>query len=82
MAEKLPELFAQAISAVKDIDVDRLVVFDNGSGDGIANAASQRVNASYLFLEQLAQRFGLDFEDIIRSAVRIADGGKEVLAAS
>jgi hypothetical protein len=40
------------------------------------------VNASYLFLEQLAQRFGLDFEDIIRSGARIGGGGTEVLAAS
>jgi flotillin len=78
MAEKLPELFGQAVGAVKDIDIDRLVVFDGGSGDGIAHAANQRVNASYLFLEQLAQRFGLDFEQVVRSGVRIGDGVKEV----
>jgi flotillin len=82
MAEKLPELFGQAVSAVKDIDVDRLVVFDGGSGDGIAAAANQRVNASYLFLEQLAQRFGVDFEEIVRGGARIGGGAKEVLAAS
>jgi flotillin len=80
MAEKLPELFGQAVGAVKDIDIDRLVVFDGGSGDGIATAANQRVNASYLFLEQLAQRFGLDFEQVLRSGFRLTDGGKEVVA--
>ena len=75
MAEKLPELFGQAVTAVKGIDVDRLVVFDGGSGDGVAAAANQRVNASYLFLEQLAQRFGLDFEKVLRSGLRITDRG-------
>jgi flotillin len=73
MAEKLPELFGQAVHALKDIDVDRLVVFDGGSGDGLANAANQRVNASYLVLEQLAQRFGLDFEQVLHGALKIKD---------
>jgi flotillin len=73
MAEKLPELFGQAVHALKDIDVDRLVVFDGGTGDGLANAANQRVNASYLVLEQLAQRFGLDFEQVLRGAVKLPE---------
>jgi flotillin len=71
MAEKLPELFGQAVGALQNMDVDRLVVFDGGSGDGLANAANQRVNASYLVLEQLAQRFGVDFETVLKSAVKI-----------
>src|SRR5688572_3086055 len=79
MAEKLPELFGQAINAVKDIDVDRLIVFDGGSGDGVAAAANQRVNASYLFLEQLAQRFGVDFEQVLRGGIKVSDGGKEIM---
>jgi len=79
MAEKLPELFGQAVTAVKGIDVDRLVVFDGGSGDGVAAAANQRVNASYLFLEQLAQRFGLDFEQVLRGGLRMSEGGKEIM---
>jgi flotillin len=80
MAEKLPGLFGQAVAAVQDIDVDRLVVFDGGSGDGIARAANQRVNASYLFLEQLAQRFGLDFEQVLRGGFKVSDGAKEIVA--
>jgi flotillin len=75
MAEKLPDLFGQAVGAMKDMDIDRLVVFDGGSGEGIANAANQRVNASYLVLEQLAQRFGVDFEQVLRGAVRVGNGG-------
>jgi flotillin len=71
MAEKLPDLFGQAVAALKDMDVDRLVVFDGGTGDGLANAANQRVNASYLVLEQLAQRFGVDFESVLKSAVKV-----------
>ena len=73
MAEKLPELFGQAVGALKDMDVDRLVVFDGGSGDGLANAANQRVNASYLVLEQLAQRFGVDFEQVLKAAVKVPE---------
>jgi flotillin len=73
MAEKLPELFGQAVHALKDIDIDRLVVFDGGAGDGLANAANQRVNASYLVLEQLAQRFGLDFEQVLRGTVKVPE---------
>ena len=73
MAEKLPDLFGQAVHALKDMDVDRLVVFDGGSGDGLANAANQRVNASYLVLEQLAQRFGLDFEQVLKGTLKVQD---------
>jgi flotillin len=73
MAEKLPDLFGQAVHALKDMDVDRLVVFDGGSGDGLANAANQRVNASYLVLEQLAQRFGLDFEQVLKGTLKVPE---------
>jgi flotillin len=70
MAEKLREMLPIAMETVKDIDVERLVIVDNGDGTGVASAAGQRANAAYALLEGLASRFGLNIDTVIQGALK------------
>ena len=70
MAEKLPQLLGTAVDAVKGIEIDRLVVMDGGSGDGVSNAANQRVNAAFKTLEGLGSAFGIDIQSVLQGAAR------------
>lgn len=70
MAEKLPALLETAVGAVKGIEIDRLVVMDGGQGDGVGNAANQRVNAAYRTLEGLGSAFGIDIQEVLQSAAK------------
>jgi flotillin len=72
LAEKLPELLATAVEAVRGIEIDRLVVLDGGEGEGVSNAANQRVRGALGTVEGLASALGLDLEEVIRAANRKA----------
>ncbi len=72
MAEKLPALLATSIEAVKGIEIDRLVVLDGGAGDGVGNAANQRVNAAFRTIEGLGSAFGVDIQSVLQAAARKA----------
>src|SRR5687768_10916159 len=71
IAEKLPSLLGQALEAMKDIDIDRVTVVDSGSGQGVANATTQKVNASLVALQQVAGAMGLDLEEFVRNLNRV-----------
>jgi flotillin len=62
LAEKLPALLGVTVDAMKDVSIQRLTVIDGGSGQGVANAATQKVNASIAALEQIAGAMGLDMD--------------------
>jgi len=66
LAEKMPQLLGVAVEAMKDVDIQRLTVIDSGSGQGVANAATQRVNASLAALEHVAGALGLDLDRLVR----------------
>jgi flotillin len=70
MAEKLPTLLHTAVDAVKGIEIDRLVVMDGGAGDGVGNAATQRINAAYKTLEGLGSAFGIDVQQVLQAAAK------------
>jgi len=72
MAEKLPELLATAVEAVKGTEIDRLVVLDGGDGNGVSNAANQRVRGALGTIEALASSIGLDLEEVLKAANRKA----------
>ena len=57
---------------MKDVRIDRLTVVEGGSGEGVANAATQKVNASLRALEQVAGALGLDLDDFVKRATRVA----------
>lgn len=81
MAEKLPQLLGTAVDAVKGIEIDRLVVMDGGSGDGVGNAANQRVNAAFRTLEGLGSAFGIDVQSVLQGAARRVENTPAVPAA-
>jgi flotillin len=66
---------------VKGIDIDRLVVMDGGAGDGVANAANQKVNAAYKTLEGLGSALGIDIQQLLQNASRRIDPRAAVPAA-
>jgi flotillin len=72
MAEKLPQLLETAVEAVKGTEIDRLVVLDAGEGDGVANAANQRVKGALGTMESMAATLGLDLEEVFKAANRRA----------
>ncbi len=80
MAEKLPQLLHTAVDAVKGIEIDRLVVMDGGAGDGVSNAANQRINAAYKTLEGLGSAFGIDVQEVLQAAAKRA--GQPAVPAS
>ena len=71
IAEKLPALLGQALNAMRDIDIERVTVIDSGSGQGVANATTQKVNASLAALQQVAGAMGLDLDDFVKGLTRI-----------
>lgn len=75
LAEKLPELLRISVDAVKDVDIDRLIVLDSGEGGGTANAANQRVRGALGTIEGLAASLGIDIEGALRGAAQRVAGG-------
>jgi flotillin len=74
LAEKLPALLGVTVSAMKDVNIQRLTVVDSGGGQGVANAATQKVSASIAALEQVAGAMGLDLDRFVK---RISAGAAE-----
>lgn len=70
LAEKLPGLLATAVEAVEGVDIERLVVVDGGDGQGVANAANQRVGGAFGTIERLTSSLGLDIEEVLKNAAR------------
>jgi len=68
LAEKLPELLRIAVDAVEGVDIDRLVVLDNGDGGAVSNAANQRVRAAIGTIEGLSSSLGIDLEGVLHAA--------------
>jgi flotillin len=79
LAEKMPALLGVTVDAMKDVRIDRLTVIDSGDGSGVANAATQKVNASLRALEQVGGALGLDIEQILK---RITGGATGTQVAS
>jgi flotillin len=71
IAERLPLLLGQALEAMKDVDIDRVTVIDSGSGQGVANATTQKVNASLAALQQVAGAMGLDLDAFVKNMSRV-----------
>ena len=71
MAEKMPALLSKALEAMSDIDIERVTVIDSGSGQGVANATTQKVNASLMALQQVAGAMGLDLDEFMKGLTRL-----------
>lgn len=56
------------------VEVQRMTIVDSGSGQGLANATTQKVNASIAALEQVAGTLGLDLEKFVKRVAGQDDG--------
>lgn len=45
---------------------------EGGGSEGVANAATQKVNASLRAVEQVAGTMGLDLDEFLKRATRVA----------
>jgi hypothetical protein len=65
------------VGAMKDVEIQRLTVIDSGGGQGLANAATQKVSASIAALEQVAGALGLDLDKFVKriAGQEAAEGG-------
>ncbi len=71
MVDKLTELATIQTSAIKDLDIDKVVVYDNGSGKGVTNF----VQGLYSMMPQLSdflQQSGMSLPDAL---VRKSENG-------
>jgi flotillin len=76
LAEKLPALLETTVEAVRGIDIDKIVVLDDGSGTGVGNAANQRVGAALRTLEGLGSSLGIDISEVLRRSVASRSSGE------
>lgn len=74
LAEKLPAMLGVTVSAMKDVQVDRMTIIDSGGGQGLANATTQKVSASIAALEQVAGSLGLDLDRFVKRIQGSEDG--------
>ena len=70
MAEKLPQLLETSIGAISGVDIDRVVVLDGGSGEGVSNAVNQRVHGALGTMEAISAAVGVDIQDVLQGAAR------------
>ncbi len=68
LAEKLPQLLRTSVDAVQGVDIDRVVVLDSGSGDGVSGAVNQRVRGALGTMEAIASAVGVDIETVLQGA--------------
>jgi flotillin len=76
LAEKLPELLRISVEAIKDVDIDRLVVLDGGEGTGVTNVANQKIRGALGTIEGLSSSLGIDIESALRGAATRIGGGE------
>jgi flotillin len=68
LAEKLPQLLETSVAAVEGVDIDRVVVLDGGSGEGVSNAVNQRVHGALGTVEALSSAVGVDIQEVLQGA--------------
>ena len=76
LAEKLPQLLETSISAVEGVDIDRVVVLDGGSGEGVSNAVNQRVHGALGTMEAISAAVGVDITDVLQGAAKKMGSGE------
>ncbi|MCG6988294.1 MAG: flotillin family protein [Gemmatimonadetes bacterium] len=69
LAEKLPDLLATSVGAVRGVDIDKVVVIDSGGGTGVSNAVNQRVQGALGTVEAISSAVGVDISSVLQGAV-------------
>jgi flotillin len=76
LAEKLPELLETSVGAVEGVDIDRVVVLDGGSGEGVSNAVNQRVRGALGTVEAISSAVGVDIQEVLQGAAKKVGSGE------
>ena len=77
LAEKLPQLLETSIGAVEGVDIDRVVVLDSGSGEGVSNAVNQRVHGALGTMEAISGAMGVDIQEVLQGAAKKIGSGEK-----
>jgi flotillin len=76
MIDKLTELAEIQTSAIKDLDIDKVVVYDNGSGKGVGNF----VQGLYGMMPQLSDflaQSGMSLPEALVKPAKVEDNDSE-----
>jgi len=69
LIEKLPELVAEQVKAIQNLKIDKVTVWDSGSGDGEGNGATANflrgLIGSLPPMHELAQQAGIDLPEVL-----------------
>ena len=76
LAEKLPQLLETSIGAVEGVDIDRVVVLDGGSGEGVSNAVNQKVHGALGTMEAISAAVGVDIQEVLQGAAKKVGSGE------
>jgi flotillin len=75
LAEKLPQLLETSVAAVEGMEIDRVVVLDGGSGEGVSNAVNQRVHGALGTMEAISSAVGVDIQEVLQGAAKKVGSG-------
>jgi flotillin len=70
LAEKLPQLLETSVGAMEGIDIDKVVVLDGGSGEGVSNAVNQKVHGALGTMEAISAAVGVDIQGVLQGAAK------------
>jgi len=76
LAEKLPQLLETSIGAMEGINIDKIVVLDGGSGEGVSNAVNQKVHGALGTMEAISSAVGVDIQDVLQGAAKKLGSGE------
>ena len=76
LAEKLPQLLETSVGAMEGIDIDRVVVLDGGSGEGVSNAVNQKVHGALGTMEAISSAVGVDIQEVLQGAAKKVGSGE------
>ena len=76
LAEKLPQLLETSIGAVEGVNIDRVVVLDGGSGEGVSNAVNQKVHGALGTMEAISAAVGVDIQEVLQGAAKKVGSGE------
>ena len=81
LIEKLPELVALQVEAIKNIKIDKVTVWDSGNGKGDGSSTSNFISSLYKSVPPLNEMFaqaGLTLPKYLKEDLKAADAAVEV----
>ena len=82
LIEKLQEVAGIQAQAIKDLPIEKVIVWDGGSGEGGLNSLGSRLMGALPPMHELAKQVGLDLPDYLgkTSGTRVAEAPQQAQA--